>query len=108
MEKRKGEKRGGGERWAKEGREEKKGGKGGVEPHSKKPFETSSQTNVAQKFGKKTPCSFLNAILPKFWAKKIQSLAVRIPGFGGKNSFWRKNAFFGEKTPFFGKKMPFP
>ena len=121
VEKRKGEKTGGegggGERRAKEGREEKKGekkgrnngemrgkrgklGEKGVLNGAKKTLEASSWTNVAQKFGKKTPCSFLTAILPKFWAKKIQSLAVRIPGFGGKNSFWQKNAFFGEKKPF--------
>ena len=69
-------------------------GEKGVLNGAKKTLETSSRTNVAQNFGKKTPCSFLTAILPKFWAKQFQPLAVRIPGFGGKNSSWQKKRLF--------------
>ena len=82
MEKRKGEKRGGGERWAKEGREEKKGGKGGVSP---------IQKNLGDQLA--------DQCCPKVWQKNAlqfferhfaQILGKKNPKFGGKNSgVWR-------------------
>ena len=92
-----GEMRGKGENW----------GKGGVEWGQKKPWRPARGPMLPKSLAKKNALPvFLTAILPKFWAKKIQSLAVRIRGLAVR-IFFGKKTLFGEKSAFLGKKNAF-
>ena len=108
-----GERRVGGEKRGKKGRNNgemrgkkaKTGGKG-VLSLANRAMETSSRTNVTQNFGKKHPAAFGPPFCQNL-GQNIQPWAVRIPGFGGKKFFGQKNAFFGAKRLYLANKRLF-